>query len=361
MRFLPLLVPAFLCSLAAALTYKGADISSVAIVEGQGVHYTDAGATKAFEKIIVSHGANTARIRVWTAGDYNTNYAIAMAKRVKAAGMTLIVDLHYSDTWADPGHQAIPAAWPKDLAGLNTQIYKYTNSIVKQFASSGAAIDILQVGNEINDGLLWPVGRISVNGFSGASQLLHSAVQGANDAGVSKILLHLANGWDSTGLQFFFNGIFIQGALSLNQLSIIGVSFYPFYDAGATLSALKSSLTTLAGKLAKPIIVAETDWPEACSGVSLTEPSIAVSAAGQETWIKDIKSVLSGLPNGLLNLCSLLGTWLDRKCGVGIWLLGGSFVSYFRQTTVLTLIFQDNLVVNSNGATRTSINIFKDM
>jgi arabinogalactan endo-1,4-beta-galactosidase len=189
---------------------------------------------------------------------------------------------------------------------------------------------VVQIGNEINNGFLWPVGEISVNGINPVSQLLHSAVNGARSVGSPKIMLHLANGWDSAGLQSFFKSVFIQGALATTDIDIVGVSFYPFYDAGATLSALKSSLTTLAGSLKKPIIVAETDWPEACSGVSLTEPSISVSTSGQETWITDIKNVLASLPNGLGQgirafkqmRCivetepknfSLLGTWMDRK------------------------------------------------
>jgi hypothetical protein len=81
-----------------ALTYRGADISSVPVVEATGIHYTDGGSSKAFENIVVAHGANAARVRVWTSGQYNTVFALALGKRIKAAGMTLIVDLHYSDT-----------------------------------------------------------------------------------------------------------------------------------------------------------------------------------------------------------------------------------------------------------------------
>ncbi|TCD66517.1 hypothetical protein EIP91_001293 [Steccherinum ochraceum] len=288
-----------LFSQALALTYHGSDLSSLAIVEKNGVQFTDNGRVTPFETILKNHGSNAARVRVWTAGDYNTNYGLQLAKRIKAAGMTLIVDLHFSDTWADPGKQGIPAAWPKDLNGLNTQIYTYTQNLVQQFSNQGTPIDILQVGNEINNGLLWPVGEISQNGINPVSQLLHSAINGAKSVGNPKILIHLANGWDWSDLQWWFSNVFIQGALSKDQVDIIGVSFYPFYDSGATLSALKSSLTNLANLMGKPIVVAETDWPVSCSGTKLTEPSIAVSAAGQQTWITDIKNVLTGLPDGL--------------------------------------------------------------
>lgn len=85
-------------SAAFALTYRGSDLSSVAVVEKNGISYTDNGQKLPFETIVKNHGSNAARIRIWTAGDYNLNYALALGKRVKTAGMTLIIDLHFSDT-----------------------------------------------------------------------------------------------------------------------------------------------------------------------------------------------------------------------------------------------------------------------
>lgn len=87
-----------LSALVQASTYKAADISSIVVVENAGHRYTDSGKVTPFETIIKNHGANTARIRVWTAGQYDLNYGLALAKRVKAAGLTLVIDLHYSDT-----------------------------------------------------------------------------------------------------------------------------------------------------------------------------------------------------------------------------------------------------------------------
>lgn len=135
-----------------ALTYHGADITSVPLVESQGHSYSDGGKVAPFETILKSHGLNTARIRVWTAGQYSLSYGLSYAKRVKAAGLTLIVDLHLSDTCrsqivspsflfthirsgADPGHQSIPSAWPKTLSGLNTQIFKQVISNLEMSSS----------------------------------------------------------------------------------------------------------------------------------------------------------------------------------------------------------------------------------
>jgi arabinogalactan endo-1,4-beta-galactosidase len=187
--------------------------------------------------------------------------------------------------------------------------------VINSFKNQGTPIDILQarfnlscipfllkrvqIGNEINDGLLWPTGQISKNGFNPASQLLHSAASAGRQSSVPKIMVHLADGWDSGSQSWWWKGIQYQGAFSLSDVDLVGVSYYPFYNTKATLSSLKSSLTALVGQINKDIIVAETDWPVACSGgPTMSETSIAISASGQQTWITDIKNVLTSLPSG---------------------------------------------------------------
>lgn len=140
--------------LGSALTYKGADFSSLVVVEKAGRSFTDGGTKKGLETILAAHGANTARIRVWTAGDYTVDYGIALAKRAKAAGMKIMVDLHFSDTcelailvntligkWlttcrtgADPAHQSIPSSWGGSgatLDQLNKAIYEYVRLLAR--------------------------------------------------------------------------------------------------------------------------------------------------------------------------------------------------------------------------------------
>ena len=124
--------------------------------------------------------------------------------------------------------------------------------LVSTFANQGVPIDYIQIGNEINDGLLWPVGRISTNGFQGASELLNSAASGVRDASSStKIIVHIANGWDQSDIDFFWGGIFIQGAFSEDDVDILGFSFYPFYDTRATFDALSSSMKDVISKVGK--------------------------------------------------------------------------------------------------------------
>ncbi|TFK32349.1 endogalactanase [Crucibulum laeve] len=331
-----------------ALTYHGADFSSLVNLENSGLVYKDSssGSGAKFETILRNHGANLARIRIWTStsnSQYSLNYGLALAKRAKAAGMDLLIDLHYSDTWADPGHQSIPASWPKDLAGLNTQIYTYTRDLVTAFNNQGTPVKFLELGNEINDGMLWPVGRISVNGYSPLSQLLHSAASGVRAASSSvKTMVHLANGWDSSAVTSFYNQIFIAGQLATGDVDVLGFSFYPFYGTGATTAALKSSMQSIVTKLGKDVMVVETDWPVTCSGVALSDNSVAISAAGQVAWVAKIRDALSGVSGG-----HGIGIVYWEPGWVGNANLGSSC--------------SDNLLVDGSGNSRSSIAMFNSM
>lgn len=111
-----------LSAASAALTYKGVDWSSVEVEEDAGISYkTSSGTTESLEKILASAGVNTVRQRVWvnpSDGSYDLDYNLALAKRAKAAGLGIYVDMHFSDTWADAGNQAIPSGWPEDIDDL---------------------------------------------------------------------------------------------------------------------------------------------------------------------------------------------------------------------------------------------------
>lgn len=334
----------FLTSLllgAQGLQYKCADFSSLLVTEAAGVEYSENGSQKSFETILASHGTNLARIRVWTAGDYDVTHALAIAKRAEAAGMSILVDLHYSDTWADPGKQAIPSGWPTDLNGLNTKIYAYTKDVVTSFANQGTPASIIQLGNEINSGFLFPVGQISKNGYNGLSQLLHSAANGARAGSSSvKTMIHLANGWDRSSIATWYKNVLnYQGAFATGDVDIMGFSFYPFYNTDATLSALQSSMSGITSTYKKPFMIVETDWPVQCSGVSMSESSIPISASGQETWVADIRNTISNVPGASpLGICYWEPGWIgNANLGSGC---------------------ADNLLVSSNGATRSSIKMF---
>ncbi|KAF6764295.1 arabinogalactan endo-1,4-beta-galactosidase [Ephemerocybe angulata] len=333
---------ALLLTLAQAITYRGADFSSLINVENKGIKYKDNGTSLPFETILKNRGCNLARIRVWTSNtytEYSLSYALAIAKRAAAAGMDIYVDLHYSDTWADPGKQAIPSAWPKDLAGLNTQIYTYTRDVVLAFQNQGTPAKYIELGNEINGGMLWPVGRVSNNNYNNLSELLHSAAAGVRAASSSvKTMIHLANGWNYNAVNGFFSGVYLPGKLQPADVDVLSFSLYPFYGTGATPDALKSSLTNLVNKYNKEVMVVETNWPAVCSGVSLSA-NYPVSAAGQTSWFNNVKSIVQNLPNG-------------RGTGVLYWEPG------WIGNANLGSSCADALLVDSSGNTRSSIGIF---
>lgn len=184
----------------AALTYKGADWSSVLVEERAGVSYKNAnGVVQPLEKTFVESGMNTVRQRVWVNprdGNYNLDYNVELAKRAKAVGLGVYINFHYSDTWADPAHQTIPSGWPTDVDNLSWKLYNYTLDASNRFQDAGVQPTIISIGNEITPGLLWPTGR--TNNWGNIARLLRSAAWGIKDSRLNpkpKIMVHLDNGW----------------------------------------------------------------------------------------------------------------------------------------------------------------------
>jgi arabinogalactan endo-1,4-beta-galactosidase len=182
----------------------GADISRVQQDEDRGVTYSDNGVKKPILDILKAHGFNYIRLRTFVnptaSGGYSSQgycdlaHTVAFGKRVKDAGMGLLVDFHYSDTWADPGTQTKPAAWA-NLAfdALVQQVHDYTKDAITQLKSGGARPDMVQIGNEIPSGMLFPDGQVSGQNFGNLNKLLNAGINGTHevDSGI-KIMLHIA-------------------------------------------------------------------------------------------------------------------------------------------------------------------------
>ncbi|OTA85655.1 glycoside hydrolase family 53 protein [Hypoxylon sp. CO27-5] len=296
-----------LTAVQAALKYKGVDWSSVIVEEKAGISYTTtSGTTEPLEKILVESGVNTVRQRVWVNprdGNYNLDYNLKLAQRAKAVGLDVYVDFHYSDTWADPGHQAIPSGWPTNIDDLAWKLYNYTLDSLNAFAAAGISPTIVSIGNEIRSGLLLPTG--STSNFNNLARLLHSASAGVKDSKLSpqpRIMIHLDNGWDWNTQKNWYQSALNAGPLTTSDFDMMGVSYYPFYNSGATLSNLKTSLTNMANQWGKEIVVAEINWPTSCSSPAYSFPSdlksIPFSADGQTTFMKKVADVLAGVKNG---------------------------------------------------------------
>jgi arabinogalactan endo-1,4-beta-galactosidase len=249
---------------------KGADISWVTQFESTGVKFYDKnGNAQDLFALMKSLGFNSIRLRAWvnpSDGWCNTADVLAKAIRAKNAGMKLLIDFHYSDVWADPGHQTVPAAWASlDFPTLQTTMYSYTVSVMDTLKNHGITPDWVQVGNETDNGMLWPIGNAtsSMANFAALVEQGYKAVKSVSST--TKVIVHLANGYDNGLYQWMFDGLKANGA----QWDIIGMSLYPSYSSSGWQTVDNQCLTNINALVARystPVMVVEVGMPE--SGAS---------------------------------------------------------------------------------------------
>lgn len=292
----------------APVAVRGGDVSS--LYRGEqlgGVYYTSSGTQENALQILSGAGMNYVRLRVWvnpSDGFDNESQLLAMARQAHSTyGLPILLDFHYSDTWADPGHQTIPAAWSSDtLSQLETQVYNYSKQVVGDLVAQGTPPAMVQVGNEINGGMLWSLG--STSNWSQLAALLKQGVAGVRAAYSSaKIMLHLAGSDSLSTLETWYSNAINNGV----PFDVIGISYYDYWHG--RLDVLQTDLNGLAAKYGKPVAVAETAYPwTLTSGDSLTpsfdtaselDPGYAASAYGQMSNFRDVLSVVQAVPNGL--------------------------------------------------------------
>jgi arabinogalactan endo-1,4-beta-galactosidase len=293
------------------LQIRGVDISSLPKVEDHGgVFYDEDGRPQDIFQILADHGVNYVRLKLWhtPAGDYNTLERVrAMALRAKGADMGFMLDLHYSDTWADPGKQYTPAAWQDlSLEQLEEAVYNYTKDTVSDLMEQGTSPDMVQIGNEIPSGMLWDIGKVSDSGdqFVNLAALLKAGVAGVKDAGCdAKIVLHLDRGGNNELYRWWFDGILAEGV----KFDIIGLSFYGYWHGD--LSDLSDNMNDLATRYGKEMLVLETAYPYTLRdqdgfGNLVGQESQLVdgypaTVEGQTDWLRDIMQVVVDVPDGL--------------------------------------------------------------
>ena len=240
----------------------GADISYLPQLEETGIRFSDNGKEKDAIQILKDHGFNYVRLRIFNdpAGDSgyapgkgycNLAYTKQMAKRVKAAGMKLLLDFHYSDYWADPGHEYKPAAWSNlNFIQLKQALYDYTRNVMTELKQQGTVPDMVQVGNEINHGMVWPEGIIS--NIDSTAQLINAgiaAIRSVEPAAV--IMLHIALGGQNDESVFFIDNMMARGV----KFDVICLSYYPKWHG--TLDNLRDNMNDLVRRYDKDIIVVE--------------------------------------------------------------------------------------------------------
>ena len=298
-----------------ALSLRGADLSFLPQLEEAGVRYRDlTGRVGKAEKILADQGANAMRLRVWVnpPDGYSTKArALALAKRAKRAGMKIVLDPHYADFWADPGKQPIPAGWPTDLPALAAKLQNYTRNLVRAFADQGTPVDIIQIGNEITNGILWPTGQLylpdGTQQWAAFTTLLKAGIAGARQgAGAHRlrIMLHIDRGGKLGDTRWFFDNITAHAV----PFDIIGQSYYPMWHG--SIAELTANLADSVARYGKPVLLAEISYPWTFEdgdkrGNIVTADSVLpdqdrypATPAGQAAFYEAIRQVLLQVPDG---------------------------------------------------------------
>ena len=239
----------------------GADISFLPQLEAEGIKFSVDGKQNDAIKILKEHGFNYIRLRIFYDPTTDSGYSKpgycgleqtkAMAKRIKAAGMKFLLDFHYSDTWADPGKQFKPETWKNlSFTDLTKALHDYTRDVLTQLQTQGTLPDMVQIGNEINHGILWDDGNIVH--LDNLATLLKAGIAATREVSTSiKVMLHIADGGQNDESRYFFDNMISRGVV----FDIIGQSYYPQWHG--TLEQLKSNLNDLSARYAQPVIVAE--------------------------------------------------------------------------------------------------------
>lgn len=289
----------------AALSILGADISSLKKSEDLGGVYKYSDGTPADAlQILKDGGLNYARLRVWVDpadGYHNQAEVLAMAVRLKALGLKLLVDFHYSDDWADPGKQHKPAAWKGyDLEQLQQAVYDHTFEVCRSLAAQGTPADMVQIGNEINAGILWPEG--DYNHFDNLARLLTAGYRAAKDASsATRVMLHIAEGGDNEMARWFFDNLARRDV----PFDLIGVSYYPFWHG--SLAQLQANLNDLSARYDKDVLVAEfayaftvleDDGFANIAGRTLAVEGYPFTPDGQRRMLRDVMAIVRGVPDG---------------------------------------------------------------
>ncbi len=299
---------------------KGVDISTLLEVEKCGGRFFDNGQEKDALTILEDYGINAVRLRLWNhpysedgkpygAGNNDLPTTILLAKRALAKGMDFLLDYHYSDFWADPGKQYVPKAWQNySVEELEKAVYDYTVETLTALRLADAFPTMVQVGNELSNGLLWPYGKVPE--YDNIARFVNAGIRGvrAVDSDLP-IMIHLDNGGNNELYRRWFDEYLKRG----EDFQVIGLSYYPFWHG--TMQMLIDNMTDIAKRYQKDLIVAEVSMGftmedysshEALSSEDrkgyATKPSLVekieypMTKQGQSDFMRDFLQALKNIP-----------------------------------------------------------------
>jgi len=265
---------------------KGADVSWLTEMEASGIKfYNNSGTQQDLLQILKDKGMNTIRLRVWvnpTDGWCNKADMLVKAKRAKAMGFRIMVDFHYSDSWADPGKQPKPAAWAnQNIEGLKTSVYNHTTDVLTTLKNEGVVAEWVQVGNETNNGMLWEEGKASVSMKNFADLVLagYNAVKAVNST--TKVIVHISNGYDNSLFRWMFDGLKNNGA----KWDVIGMSLYPSAtDWDTKNTQCLTNMNDMISRYNKEVMICEVGMPTS-------------ETTASKAFISDLITKVKSLPN----------------------------------------------------------------
>lgn len=247
---------------------RGVDISALEEVENGGGIFSDNGTAGDAIDILHGHGVNYIRLRLWHSPSGETgslDSVLRIAARGREAGLGLLLDIHYSDNWADPNKQYRPAAWEGlTFETLADSVRAYTADVVGRLNTAGVLPDMVQIGNEISCGMLWNDGKVCGTldkeiRWKNLAALVNAGIDGvragAGSGKMPRIMIHFDDGGDNGKCRWFYGSLAGEGV----AFDIIGLSFYPWWHG--TLDELGANLDDLAARYRKDIIVVETAYP----------------------------------------------------------------------------------------------------
>lgn len=292
-----------------AVTFiRAADMSYLPLIESEGTFYKHNNVTEDALTTLKNAGCNTIRIRLWhNPSDTHSglNEVKTFAQRVKLAGMKVWLTVHYSDTWADPANQTTPTAWQSySFVNLKNAVVTYTNQIMTEINP-----DIIQIGNETNDGMLWPQGKLTTNESQFLELISAASAAVRNNSNTTKIMLHYAG---ISGADWFFNKV------SSIDYDYIGLSYYPIWH-GKNLTDVNATITNLGQTHAKKVLIAETSYPFTLNWNDWTNNVVGLnnqiittypaSNEGQKNYVVAIKNLVKQNLHGI-GFCYWGGEWI---------------------------------------------------
>ena len=245
---------------------KGADISWLPQMEASGYKFYNAsGQAQDCFQILKDNGINSIRLRAFVNpsshpidGHCSTAETVAMAVRAKGWGMRVMINLHYSDSWADPSKQVKPAAWQgHDFATLQTDVYDYTRQVMNALKAAGVTPEWVQVGNETPGGFLYPEG--STANWPQLIQLMNKGYEAIKSVSPqTKVILHVDQGNNRERFRYWFSNATTNGA----KYDVIGLSYYPYWLTGSpdytlSINDLGVNMNEMAATYGKEVMVVE--------------------------------------------------------------------------------------------------------